>query len=159
VTSAPVLFACDSGGFPLESWSGREDSNLRPLPPEGVAPRYRLIANGIFPWEQNSTGKGTLMHRSASEVQDEPQPLSKWLSEDKPFAAGDAVKIGRTKNFETRLRFIRGHNHEKVECLALLKGQGWREKELHKRFRAVRLRGEWFARCEQIAAEIERLKA
>jgi hypothetical protein len=74
-------------------------------------------------------------------------------------AAGDAVKIGRTKNFETRLRFIRGHNHEKVECLALLKGQGWREKELHKRFRAVRLRGEWFARCEQIAAEIERLKA
>jgi hypothetical protein len=72
-------------------------------------------------------------------------------------AAGDAVKIGRTKSFETRLRFIRGHNHEKVECLALLQGQGWREKGLHKRFRAVRLRGEWFERCPEIEAEIERL--
>jgi hypothetical protein len=39
VTPAPVLFACANGGFPLENWSGREDSNLRPLPPEGVAPR------------------------------------------------------------------------------------------------------------------------
>lgn len=29
---------CNNGGKPLIKWSGREDSNLRPLPPEGVGP-------------------------------------------------------------------------------------------------------------------------
>jgi hypothetical protein len=76
VTSAPVYFACGNGGFPLESWSGREDSNLRPLPPEGVAPRSRPIANDNFPWEQNSTEANTFWHSLGSKVQSEPRPLS-----------------------------------------------------------------------------------
>lgn len=71
--------------------------------------------------------------------------------------AGRAVKIGRTTNFEKRLCHIQAHNHEQVECVALLKGQGWREKDLHARFCTRRLRGEWFARCPEIEAEIERL--
>ena len=35
VAPAPVCIAPK----PLIYWSGREDSNLRPLPPEGVSPR------------------------------------------------------------------------------------------------------------------------
>lgn len=36
---ASVYLACARRSFPLvKCWSGREDSNLRPLPPEGVAP-------------------------------------------------------------------------------------------------------------------------
>jgi hypothetical protein len=39
VAPAPVYFACSEGRFPLVNrWSGREDSNLRPLPPERVSP-------------------------------------------------------------------------------------------------------------------------
>jgi hypothetical protein len=78
VTTTPVYFTCDSGGFPLENWSGREDSNLRPLPPEGVAPLYRTIAGSDFPLERNSTGDGTDWHSSGRKVQHEPQPLSIW---------------------------------------------------------------------------------
>jgi hypothetical protein len=71
--------------------------------------------------------------------------------------AGWAIKIGRTTNFKSRLRFIQAHTHEKVECLALIEGEGWREKALHKRFAKHRLRGEWFERCPEIEAKIERL--
>jgi hypothetical protein len=74
-------------------------------------------------------------------------------------AAGNAVKIGRTTNFGTRLRHIQAHNHENVECLALLKGEGWRERDLHRRFKDCHLRGEWFERCPEIEAEIERLSS
>jgi hypothetical protein len=73
--------------------------------------------------------------------------------------AGNAVKIGRTTNFGVRLRHIQAHNHENVECLAVLKGQGWRERDLHRRFRDHHLRGEWFERCPEIEAEIDRLNA
>jgi hypothetical protein len=59
VTATPVHFACGNGGFPLGKWSGREDSNLRPLHPEGVAPRRLLVPFGDFRWERNSTGLGT----------------------------------------------------------------------------------------------------
>jgi hypothetical protein len=72
--------------------------------------------------------------------------------------AGDAVKIGRTTNFGTRLRHIQAHNHEHVECVVLLKGEGWRERGYHRRFRGHHLRGEWFERCPEIEAEIERLR-
>jgi hypothetical protein len=74
-------------------------------------------------------------------------------------SAGAAIKIGRTTNFPNRLRFIQGHNHEKVECLGLFEGQGWRERRLHRRFADMRLRGEWFERCPEILAEIKRLSA
>jgi hypothetical protein len=78
VASAPVYFACCDGGFPLENWSGREDSNLRPLPPEGVAPRSHPIAASNFPWEQNSTGAGTLRHIFPMNLILSLRPLSIW---------------------------------------------------------------------------------
>ena len=153
------------------------------------------------------------MDGSASKVQSEPRPLSKWLSADKPFyvgpdspvaphlpvgsperealfaelrktfdedwkaaeeavererrqsfgdlyfvRAGNAVKIGRTTNMETRLRHIQAHNHERVELAVLVEGGGWMERDYHARFRARRLHGEWFERCPEIEAEIARLK-
>lgn len=72
-------------------------------------------------------------------------------------AAGNAVKIGRTKNMAQRMRHIQAHNHEKAECLLLLEGQGWREREYHKLFADFRVNGEWFRRCPEIEDEIERL--
>ena len=47
VPSAPVHIAGDRGG---RLWSGREDSNLRPLPPERKAPsrtRWHLAASPL----------------------------------------------------------------------------------------------------------------
>lgn len=57
-------------------WSGREDSNLRPLPPEGVAPEHSLVASSGFPSERISTGSGTLAHRIGVNLILSLQPLS-----------------------------------------------------------------------------------
>lgn len=77
-TPAPVLFAWHNGGFPLENWSGREDSNLRPLPPEGVAPRLQQVPSSDFRWEQNSTERRTLRHRFPVNLILNLQPLSRF---------------------------------------------------------------------------------
>jgi len=63
VAPAPVYFACSEGRFPLVNrWSGREDSNLRPLPPERVSPSGTGVGFGALPSERNSTGWRTLWH-------------------------------------------------------------------------------------------------
>jgi hypothetical protein len=69
--------------------------------------------------------------------------------------AGDAVKIGRTTNIVKRLHNMQTNNHEEIDCLLLLKGRGWQEDEWHKRFRAMKLRGEWYRWCAQIEAAID----
>jgi hypothetical protein len=73
VAPAPVLFTCfgnrrmvENGSFLatnyLFCWSGREDSNLRPLPPERVSPSGTGVGFGALPSERNSTGWRTLWH-------------------------------------------------------------------------------------------------
>jgi len=70
VAPAPVHIVCFRATIRLvKRWSGREDSNLRPLPPEGVAPRCCRSALGDFPWEQNGTGADTFQHSFSNEVQ------------------------------------------------------------------------------------------
>lgn len=71
--------------------------------------------------------------------------------------AGNAVKIGRTTNMDVRLRHIQAHNHEEVKCVLFLKGEGWRERDYHRKFKSRHIRGEWFERCAEIEAEIARL--
>jgi hypothetical protein len=72
--------------------------------------------------------------------------------------AGDsAVKIGRSGNVPGRLRHTQTHNHERLECVVVLKGQGWREKDYHRRFKDHRIHGDWFKRVPEIEAEIDRL--
>lgn len=68
---------------------------------------------------------------------------------------GDAVKIGRTVNIVERLRTMQTDNHMEVDCLLLLKGQGHNEPKWHKRFKAHRLRGEWFRWCQAIKTAID----
>jgi hypothetical protein len=46
LSSRPCVDRGISGG---SDWSGREDSNLRPLPPEGVAPRRIRCFSAVFP--------------------------------------------------------------------------------------------------------------
>jgi hypothetical protein len=44
--SAPCAYLALSA---YNYWSGREDSNLRPLPPEGVAPSRARCFSAVFP--------------------------------------------------------------------------------------------------------------
>lgn len=60
--------------------------------------------------------------------------------------AMNAVKIGWTENIRTRERSIRAANPEDLVLLATIEGGRSLEKELHKKFEHLRIRGEWF-RC------------
>jgi hypothetical protein len=53
VTSRPCVFHVKNVG---KSWSGREDSNLRPLPPEGAAPERIRWFLTVFPERLLSSG-------------------------------------------------------------------------------------------------------
>lgn len=68
--------------------------------------------------------------------------------------AGDAVKIGRTIDIVNRLGKMQADNHEKLDCLLLLRGQGHVEAEWHKRFERQRIRGEWFRWTSELHAAI-----
>jgi hypothetical protein len=74
------------------------------------------------------------------------------------FIGGDvgAIKIGRSVNLEVRLKDIQACSPIPLRVLATRKGVS-REQLYHKKFAAYRLHGEWFERCPEIEAEIERL--
>jgi hypothetical protein len=69
------------------------------------------------------------------------------------------IKIGKARSPKKRLRTLQTGYHEKLEILAWCWGGEDTEKAYHKRFAAHRLSGEWFERCPEILAEIDRLSA
>lgn len=69
------------------------------------------------------------------------------------------VKIGFSRYVEGRLKDMYFHSPIKLSVLATVKGGRERESAYHVQFAEHRIHGEWFARCPEIEAEIERLKA
>jgi hypothetical protein len=72
--------------------------------------------------------------------------------------AGNAVKIGRTANIVGRLGKMQADNHEELNCLLVLPGQGHEESDYQERFAEHRIRGEWFRLCPEILEEVARLR-
>jgi hypothetical protein len=68
--------------------------------------------------------------------------------------AADIVKIGFTTNLDGRIRSLKTGSPTDVEVLLAITGTMTTERELHKRFAADRLRGEWFRRSAPIEAFI-----
>jgi hypothetical protein len=68
------------------------------------------------------------------------------------------IKIGIAVRPEERLSTLQTGHHERLELLATCPGGQKQERAYHKQFAARRLNGEWFERCPEIEAEIERLK-
>jgi len=77
------------------------------------------------------------------------------------FIAGDvgAIKIGSTFDPVSRLNTLQCGSPIPLKILAVTDGGTTQERAYHKRFAAHRLHGEWFERCPEILAEIERLAA
>ncbi len=57
VATTPVFAAIVYSGKQGMYWSGREDSNLRPLPPEGVAPDLIPLFSVMPPCGDGSLGR------------------------------------------------------------------------------------------------------
>ena len=75
------------------------------------------------------------------------------------FIGGDEgpVKIGYATNPKNRLQELRCAHWIELRILATATGGIYRERYYHIIFENWRMRGEWFERCPEIEAEIERL--
>lgn len=70
---------------------------------------------------------------------------------------GGPIKIGLADDPDARCAFLQVGNHEDLVLLAVRPGSMTDERELHSRFAAGRLRGEWFrADTPGLRAEIHR---
>ena len=67
------------------------------------------------------------------------------------------VKIGFSAQPIARLNRLKSDSLYKLSILALARGGRARETHYHGKFRAHAIGGEWFERCPEIEAEIERL--
>lgn len=72
-------------------------------------------------------------------------------------AASGPIKIGIAISPQNRLRGLQTGHHEKLELLATCPGGAKQERCYHETFANRRLNGEWFERCPEIEAEIDRL--
>lgn len=68
------------------------------------------------------------------------------------LASPTHVKIGFTESgVKKRIRTIRQNHYEKLELLGVIYGASReREKEIHKKFAAYKVKGEWFLRNDEI---------
>ncbi len=64
--------------------------------------------------------------------------------------AGDHVKIGFATNMTSRLQSLRTGNHEKMQIHSSFNSYQEAEQILHKHFKKIRVRGEWFKMCFEV---------
>lgn len=63
------------------------------------------------------------------------------------------LKIGWTKNVNQRMTQLQGQSPAELVMLKVIPATERVERDLHRAFRAKRIRGEWFEDCPEIRAE------
>lgn len=69
------------------------------------------------------------------------------------------VKIGRAWNPEKRLLAIQGTHYEELRFMRLFHGGKGEEASLHRKFSALRIRGEWFHFTDDMLGDVGLLEA
>lgn len=69
---------------------------------------------------------------------------------------GEAIKIGKANNPKSRLSALQTSHYKPLAVLATMSGGEELERELHRTFDALRIRGEWFKDCREIRDFINR---
>lgn len=72
-------------------------------------------------------------------------------------AAGDAIKIGFTRELKSRIASLQTSAVESLKLLGTIEGTLFEERKLHERFAQHRVRGEWFKSSPDLLAFIERV--
>jgi hypothetical protein len=128
-------------------------------------PRRR--ARRILTWEREEGGPLTMISSPADHFSDEEYVagLHRMAEEFEAdqfcyFVGGEdgPVKIGCTGDVKKRLWGLQNASPVPLRLLAVTHGGQSRETAYHFTFGAHRLHGEWFERCPEIEAEIERLQ-
>lgn len=72
--------------------------------------------------------------------------------------SGTPIKIGMSSAPYERLAALQTAHWSRLEILALMEGGLLLEAEMHQRFAALRLEGEWFARTLELERHIEQVR-
>lgn len=91
-----------------------------------------------------------------AEPESEPKPSNGSVVYFIQAIDGGPIKIGFTRNLTTRLAALQNSHPERLIVVAAFPGGPAEEGELHHTFRAIRLKGEWYAPSSDLLTEIER---
>lgn len=105
--------------------------------PEGSEPRADKVAHGA-----SATKKGV-------------RPSVVYFAQ---AGTDGPIKIGFSKSFKQRIASIEASTFEPIRILAVVNGGINRERALHRRFRADRIKSEWFRPSTALMAYIETLE-
>jgi len=72
---------------------------------------------------------------------------------------GGPIKIGTARNVNARLDTLQIGSSEELTLLALIPGDEKVERKLHREFRHLRIRGEWFEPAPELLARIAELSS
>lgn len=131
---------------------------------------FNLVKQGHADWLRSHDLSGRALRRAGSPFSAAYDHLEKWLEETKPprpprpkrgfvyliGMEGDdtVVKIGFTIDLDDRLSTLQTSSHRTLKILASISGTYATETELHRRFAADHIRGEWFRLSPEIVAFI-----
>jgi hypothetical protein len=90
-----------------------------------------------------------------------PPAIAPWPSDPGVYfvLAGDRIKIGKAARVGQRLRELQTGSPQKLVLVAVAPGGLAEEAELHERFAAHRIQGEWFYLCPAVAEYAAKLRA
>lgn len=155
--------------FPVEGQLLRLGLNCLADKEGWLEDRPKRIAAQLFPYRPGVDVDGLLDHlRAAGSIRryavgsERMIQLIGFLERQKPYAArpgwralwwvyfvqvgdGGPIKIGITHDVAQRLAFLQTANPGDLRLLCSIRGGKEVERELHARFAAFRLRGEWFS--------------
>lgn len=72
---------------------------------------------------------------------------------------GGPIKIGRATNVLDRMSSMQSDNHERLKLIGVTEGRRSRERELHARFRHLRMHGEWFRPEDDLVKYVQEVTA
>lgn len=125
---------------------GRRDRYLKALPgtPEFQAEIQAAIAD-VIPAEVQEAKAAQEWSRDLVSARHQAGPVVYFVG-----ASQGPVKIGHTSSLHSRLIKLQvGHPHQ-LRVLAILPGDAELEAQMHERFSAARIRGEWFKRTSEL---------
>lgn len=86
-----------------------------------------------------------------------PKASSEWVYFIQSGLDGP-IKIGCARSVQARLKQLQIGNAEPLHLLAAIRGDAADERQLHQRFGAHWIRGEWFAPAEELAQFIDGIR-
>jgi len=124
-----------AAGYPIKSrslWRGRDGAAPSEADLLEIGRRCQQLQHEMLDWRWRPKGRKALRTKLNS-------GFIYFLR------SGDLIKIGFATNVQRRISSLQIANPAPLVLLATMKGSPRREKQLHHRFRSLRVSGEWFS--------------